>query len=175
MPATCVPCGSFASKALRPAAPEPGPGNVLATITFGVVIVVSPFGNPAGYEKPVGSRYGLVASTPVSTTPILIPWPDVAGRGGVVGRVDHGRPAVDRREVGDARIDLRGEVEADELRQQTVRQLDREAVEDDAVALLHARLRDRDAELGDGRLLGACQLGEVRLCRRGVDVQPVGV
>ncbi len=52
-----------------------GPGNVRATITFGVVTPASPFGKPGGYEKPVGSRNGFVQSTPVSTTPILTPSP----------------------------------------------------------------------------------------------------
>src|SRR5439155_24775416 len=50
-PATAVPwnenCRSTAS---RPSGPEPGPGNALAPITFGVVRFVWPFGKPAGYE-----------------------------------------------------------------------------------------------------------------------------
>ena len=33
-----------------------GEGNARATMTFGVVNAVSPFGNPAGYEKPDGLR-----------------------------------------------------------------------------------------------------------------------
>jgi hypothetical protein len=33
-----------------------GEGNARATMTFGVVNAVFPFGNPAGYEKPDGLR-----------------------------------------------------------------------------------------------------------------------
>ena len=51
--------------------------NARATITFGVVKLVFPFGNPAGYEKPLGSKYGCVWSSPSSMTPIFIPWPAV--------------------------------------------------------------------------------------------------
>ena len=58
-----------------PAAPSPGPGKARATITFGVVHFLPPFGKPAGYEKPAGLKNGFVSSTPSSTTPILIPWP----------------------------------------------------------------------------------------------------
>ena len=58
-----------------PARPEPGPGKARATITFGVVHFLPPFGKPAGYEKPAGLKNGFVSSTPSSTTPILIPWP----------------------------------------------------------------------------------------------------
>ena len=51
MPATCVPwndvCGSSGS---CPPVPDPGPGKARATMTFGVVNFVLPFGKPAGYE-----------------------------------------------------------------------------------------------------------------------------
>ncbi len=43
------------------------------TITF--VVVPVPFGNPAGYEKPVGSKKGCSTSMPSSTTATLIPSP----------------------------------------------------------------------------------------------------
>ena len=33
-----------------------GEGNARATMTFGVVNAVFPFGNPAGYQKPDGLR-----------------------------------------------------------------------------------------------------------------------
>ena len=36
------------------------------TITFGVVYFVWPFGKPAGYWKPLGLKYGFVASSPSS-------------------------------------------------------------------------------------------------------------
>ena len=36
----------------------PGPAKPRATITFGVVEPVVPFGKPGGYENPVGSRNG---------------------------------------------------------------------------------------------------------------------
>ncbi len=58
-----------------PSFPDPGPGKDLATITFGVVNFVFPFGKPAGYEKPFGLKNGFVWSIPSSTTPILIPCP----------------------------------------------------------------------------------------------------
>ena len=49
MPATCVPWNDEAgSSGSRPGLPELGPGKTFATITFGVVYFVSPFGNPAG-------------------------------------------------------------------------------------------------------------------------------
>jgi hypothetical protein len=63
------------STASRPPAPEFGPGNTRATITFGDVHFRPPRGNPAGYEKPVPSKNAFVESTPSSTTPILIPVP----------------------------------------------------------------------------------------------------
>ena len=76
IPATCVPwkdaCGSSAS---RPGRPEPGPGKVRATITFGVVQRVPPRGKPAGCEKPAGLKNAFCGSTPSSTTAILIPSP----------------------------------------------------------------------------------------------------
>ena len=55
--------------------PEFGPGKTFATITFGVVYFVSPFGNPAGYEKPAGLKNGFVWSIPSSTTAIFMPVP----------------------------------------------------------------------------------------------------
>ena len=76
MPATCVPWkDAFGSSAIRPSFPAPGPGNERATITFGVVHFRPPFGNPAGYEKPAGSKKALAMSTPSSTTPIFTPSP----------------------------------------------------------------------------------------------------
>src|SRR3954470_12573996 len=77
MPATCVPWYSAGSSGLRPGLPEPGPGKVRATITFGVVALRSPFGKPAGYEYPVALRKGFVQSTPVSTTPTFTPSPRI--------------------------------------------------------------------------------------------------
>ena len=59
----------------RPARPEPGPGYARATITFGVVHLRPPFGNPVGYDIPVEARNGFVSSTPSSTIPIFIPSP----------------------------------------------------------------------------------------------------
>ena len=65
----------FGSTGRRPGAPEFGPGKVFATITFGVTYFASPFGKPAGYEKPAGLKNGFVWSIPSSTMPILIPVP----------------------------------------------------------------------------------------------------
>ena len=53
----------------------PGPAKPRATMTFGVVDPPGPFGNPAGYERPVGARNGCSWSTPSSTTATLIPSP----------------------------------------------------------------------------------------------------
>ena len=76
MPATCVPWNDeFGSSGSLPGAPEFGPGKTFATITFGVTYFASPFGKPAGYEKPAGLKNGFVWSIPSSTTPILIPVP----------------------------------------------------------------------------------------------------
>ena len=36
--------------------PAVGPGKTRATITFGVVALVTPRGKPAGYEKPAGLK-----------------------------------------------------------------------------------------------------------------------
>src|SRR3954451_10216367 len=55
--------------------------NARATITFGVVYAVLPFGKPVGYERPVGVKKTCVWSRPSSITPILIPWPEVASVG----------------------------------------------------------------------------------------------
>ena len=76
IPATCVPWNDeFGSVTSLPGAPEFGPGKTFATITFGVVDAVSPFGKPAGYEKPAGLKNGFVWSRPSSTMAILIPVP----------------------------------------------------------------------------------------------------
>ena len=49
IPETCVPCGSVGSKAFELfLSRSSGRGTTLATITFGVVFVVSPFGKPGG-------------------------------------------------------------------------------------------------------------------------------
>ena len=55
--------------------------NARATITFGVVKAVFPLGKPAGYAKPVGSKYGCVWSIPSSMIPIFMPCPAVASVG----------------------------------------------------------------------------------------------
>ncbi len=76
MPETCVPWNDAErSSGSWPPGPEPGPGKARATITFGVVYAVLPFGKPGGYEKPLGLKNGFVWSIPSSTTPILIPAP----------------------------------------------------------------------------------------------------
>src|SRR5687768_9084652 len=53
----------------------PGPAKPRAAITLGVVEPEVPFGNPAGYENPVGSRNSCSWSTPSSTTATLTPSP----------------------------------------------------------------------------------------------------
>src|SRR5437868_4176758 len=58
-----------------------GGGNVRCTITFGVVYCVCPLGNPGGYWKPAGLKYGCAASTPSSMIPIFIPLPAVSRLG----------------------------------------------------------------------------------------------
>ena len=76
MPATCVPWNDEAgSTGSCPGLPAFGPGKTRATITFGVVAEVMPFGNPAGYEKPAGLKNGFVWSIPSSTTAIFMPVP----------------------------------------------------------------------------------------------------
>src|SRR5579885_2860819 len=80
MPATCVACseltGSYGVDAYFHV--SPAGANARATITFGVVYDVFPFGKPAGYVKPVGSKYGCVWSRPSSMIPIRMPCPAVA-------------------------------------------------------------------------------------------------
>src|SRR3954454_17549113 len=80
MPETCVAWSEFTgSNGVRAYLYVFAAGaNARATITFGVVYAVLPFGNPAGYEKPVGVKKACVWSRPSSITPILMPWPDVA-------------------------------------------------------------------------------------------------
>ena len=76
IPATWVPWNDDSgSTASRPGLPEFGPGNTFATITFGVVHFVAPFGKPDGYAKPAGLKNRLDWSMPSSTTAILIPVP----------------------------------------------------------------------------------------------------
>ena len=76
MPATCVPWNDTAgSTASLPGAPEFGPGNARATITFGEVHLRAPRGKPGGYEKPVGEKNVFVWSIPSSTTAIFTPVP----------------------------------------------------------------------------------------------------
>ena len=50
MPATCVPCSDepWSNGSLAGAYVVPGGANARATITFGVVYAVCPFGNPVG-------------------------------------------------------------------------------------------------------------------------------
>ena len=77
MPATWVPCSEFSESngfaALRHAGRAGA--NARATITFGVVYAVCPFGKPCGKAKPAGLKNGWVWSTPSSRIPILIPLP----------------------------------------------------------------------------------------------------
>ena len=96
------------SKALLLFLSRTGPGKTRATITFGRRhFAVAASGSRPGTVKPAGLRNGLDGSTPVSTTPIFIPWPlSPVGRL-QLGRLDHRRPAVHRRVVGEARVDLR--------------------------------------------------------------------
>src|SRR5581483_6057511 len=55
--------------------------NVRATMTFGVVYDVCPFGKPDGYEKPDGLKNTWLWSSPSSMIPILMPFPAVASVG----------------------------------------------------------------------------------------------
>ena len=55
--------------------------NARATITFGVVYAVFPFGKPGGYVKFAGLKKMCVWSIPSSMIPIFIPWPAVASVG----------------------------------------------------------------------------------------------
>jgi hypothetical protein len=76
IPATCVPWKETrASSGSRPSAPEPGPGNDRATITFWFVNCALPFGNPDGTGSPLSAKNGFRSSIPSSTTATLIPSP----------------------------------------------------------------------------------------------------
>src|SRR6476646_324404 len=55
--------------------------NAFATITFGVVNCVFPFGKPAGYAKPDGEKKTWLWSRPSSMIPILTPSPAKASVG----------------------------------------------------------------------------------------------
>src|SRR5579871_3199498 len=78
MPATWVAChelsgsnGAFAYLFVAPAGAK-----ARCTITFGVVYFVCPFGKPGGYFRPLGAKYGCVASSPSSMMAILTPCPE---------------------------------------------------------------------------------------------------
>src|SRR3954451_16749753 len=58
-----------------------GGENVRCTITFVVASCVCPFGKPGGYWKPLGLKYGLLASMPSSITAIFMPLPAVSNAG----------------------------------------------------------------------------------------------
>ncbi len=77
MPATCVPWKeTWGSTASDDRLSAPAPTNARATMIFGVVHFVPPFGKPDGYEKPCGEKNGLSGSIPSSTTAIFMPAPD---------------------------------------------------------------------------------------------------
>ena len=96
---------------------------------------------------------------PVVDDPDLDPLAEPAGRGPELVGVDHAGALVGVEVVADARVDLAHGRNPLERRQLGVRQAHREPVEDDAVALLEPRARDRAADLCGGGGLG---LGEPR-------------
>ena len=110
--------------------------NVRCTITFGVASCVWPFGNPGGYWKPLGLKYGMVGLDTVVDDPDLHP---VAGRLEVrapelVG-ADLLRAELHReRVVANVRPDLRDARNVCELRDLRAREDDGEAVRDEPVA-----------------------------------------
>ena len=76
MPATCVAWNEFARVERRAFAYLEGGAagaNVRCTITFGVVSFVRPFGNPGGYWKPLGLKYGVGRVEAVVDDPDLHP------------------------------------------------------------------------------------------------------
>src|SRR5690349_1012758 len=98
----------------------------------------------------------------------------------VTGRRPHLVGADDRRalvgieRVADARIDPGHRVEPRQRRQFARRQRDREAVENDPVAIRDAGRGDRTLELGRGSALCAGEARQIHARARVVDVQPRG-
>ena len=174
IPATCVPWNDArGSTARRPGSPEPGPGNARATITFGVVHRVPPFGKPGGIGVAGRVEEHVRLVDPVVDDADLDP---LAARAAAGGRpegvgLDQLRAVVEREPVADARVDLGREALADECGELRRGQVDGEAVEDDPEAAVHARIRDRAAELRHRSLLRAREAGEVRARRGARDVE----
>src|SRR5581483_846442 len=83
IPATWVPCSDSSGSNGRFAYFQVvvGGAKARATITFGVVKAVSPFGNPAGIVYPAGLKNGCAWSTPSSMIPIFTPLPAVSNAG----------------------------------------------------------------------------------------------
>ena len=173
IPATCVPWNdSFGSSGSLPARPLPGPGKARATITFGVVHFVPPFGKPGGYARPAGSRNRLSWSRPSSTMAIFTPAPPAPARAAETIGADQGGTAVEGERVAVARVHARGERERDEIRKPARGQLDGEPVEHDPVAARDGRLRDRPREHDDRRALRRLEPREVDARGEARRVQP---
>ena len=148
MPATWVPWKEdLRSRARSLFSSCTAPGKERATITFGVVHFVPPFGKPAGYRKPAGLKNRCLASTPSSITPIFTPAPSPLPVARSACRADDRGAEVEGERVAVARVDLRGRGEPGHARQGARRHARGEAVQEHAVAPGHRRLRHGSPEL----------------------------
>ena len=172
MPATCVPWNEmFGTNASRPWRPEFGPGNARATMIF----AVHPRSAPARetgrvrVARALEERAAVVDA--VVDDPDLDPLAVQPVQRGELGRADHVRAAVRGERVADVRVHLRDEAELQQAGELPRGQLDREAVQHDAVALLHRRRGNRALDLRRGSPLRSGEPREIGLRRRGVRVQ----
>ena len=139
----------------------PGPAKPRATITFGVVDPVGPFGKPGGYENPVGSRNGCSWSTPSSTTATLTPSPRAPVERRELRAPRARRPAVqvERVRAGSGRRARRTHLE--EVGKPAVRDAHREPVDEHLVPARDHGLRDRRRGARD-----RTRLSGLETCRR---------
>ena len=175
MPATFVACSEFFGSNGVFAYFHTGVAgaNARATITLGVVYAVFPFGKPAGYVKPAGSKKVWVWSRPSSMIPIFIPLPGRREcRPPDRWRADQLRGAVEELVVRDGRPDGRAGHGAQPC-ELGARDDDGHPVRDDAVMPAGARIRDRLDDARLQRALRGCERAEIRDARRGAQVQAV--
>ena len=113
-------------------------GNARATMIFPFTQARPPRGKPAGYENPsLQERAAMVDA--VVDDPDLHPVAAQPAQRGELG-ADHVGASVRGERVAHVRVDLRDDAELHQARKLARRQLDREAVQHDPVALQHRRL-----------------------------------
>ena len=161
----------FGTNASRPWRPEFGPGNARATMILPFTHVLPP-AREAGRVRvagPLQERTAVVDA--VVDDPDLHPLAVQPAQRGERCGADHVGAAVRGERVADVRVDLRDEAELHQSRKLARRQLDREAVQHDPVALVHLRLGNRALDSRHGGALCCGEPREIGLRRRGAGVQ----